>query len=76
MQTKQYNFIQIQGIKEEPKKMRTLENKPFWWTVYTIYCMIPVSIYVWFLWRKTKEVTTTLCKQTIECRHFIARAPR
>lgn len=36
--------------------MRSINNKPFWWTVYVIYCMIPVVIYAWYLWRRTLEV--------------------
>lgn len=39
------------------KTMRSINNKPGWWAVYIVYCMIPVVIYCWYLWQRTKEVS-------------------
>lgn len=36
--------------------MPTIENKPLFWTIYGIYCMIPISIYAFYLWKRAREV--------------------
>lgn len=37
--------------------MRSINHKPGWWALYIVYCMIPVVIYCWYLWKRTKEVS-------------------
>lgn len=38
------------------RAMRSMNYKPGWWAVYFIYCAIPVSIYIWYLVRRAREV--------------------
>lgn len=35
--------------------MRHMNYKPGYYLTYFIYCMIPVTIYVWYLWRRRNE---------------------
>jgi hypothetical protein len=36
--------------------MRHINYSPGYWGVYFVYCMIPISAYVWYLYRRVKEV--------------------
>lgn len=35
--------------------MRSINYKPGWWAVYFVYCMIPIAIYVRYLYKSAKE---------------------
>lgn len=37
------------------RMMRKMNYKPGYYLTYFIYCMIPVSIYVTYLWRRRQE---------------------
>jgi hypothetical protein len=37
------------------RMMVNMNYKPGWYLTYFIYCMIPVSIYVWYLLKRRKE---------------------
>lgn len=38
------------------KDLPTIENKPLFWSIYGVYCAIPVVIYAWYLWKRAREV--------------------
>ncbi|XP_044593567.1 calnexin-like isoform X1 [Cotesia glomerata] len=35
--------------------MRSMNHKPGWWAAYFIYCSIPITIYIWYLYKRAKE---------------------
>lgn len=38
------------------RAMRYMNYKPGWWALYFVYCSIPISLYVWYLTRRSKDV--------------------
>ncbi|XP_059483645.1 calnexin isoform X2 [Neocloeon triangulifer] len=46
------------------KMMRRMNYKPGYWGIYFIYCLIPISCYVWYLYRRSKEDTQADAKKT------------
>lgn len=36
--------------------MRRMNYKPGWWALYFLYLLIPASCYVFYLYRRAKEV--------------------
>lgn len=49
--------------------MENVEQKPGWWTIYIIYCLTPVLIYIWYLYKRCKEVKSQP-KCRLACRLF------
>lgn len=50
----------MQGVNiSDKEELPTIENKPLFWTIYGIYCMIPISIYAWYLWKRSREVLSS-----------------
>lgn len=45
----------------EKEETTAIDNKPLFWTIYGIYCMIPVTIYAWYLWKRAREVFIEKC---------------
>lgn len=43
------------------RAMRYMNYKPGWWALYFVYCSIPISLYVWYLTRRSKDVVCALC---------------
>lgn len=36
--------------------LRYMNYKPYWWAAYFVYCSVPITIYVCFLWsRRNKD---------------------
>lgn len=54
--------------------MRHMNYKPGWWALYFLYLLIPASCYVFYLYRRAKEVeTVTLMRDflyaSVDCLH-------
>ncbi|XP_043493413.1 calnexin-like isoform X1 [Polistes fuscatus] len=37
------------------RMMRSMNYKPGWWALYFCYCMVPITIYVWYLIKRSRE---------------------
>jgi hypothetical protein len=48
--------------------MKALNYKPGWWALYFVYCAIPIGIYVYYLWKRVAEVTTSC---SVYCRFLV-----
>lgn len=55
------------------RMMVNMNYKPGWYLTYFLYCMIPVSIYVWYLLKRRKE---DLIEEVDVKSHLAAVAPK
>lgn len=51
--------------------MVNMNYRPGWYLTYFLYCMIPVSIYVWYLLSRRKD---DLFDEVFQCRRFPVHA--
>ncbi|XP_055682566.1 calnexin-like isoform X4 [Lutzomyia longipalpis] len=51
------------------RAMKSMNYKPGWWIMYFIYCLIPISIYGWYLCRRyhsaSSEVFFSICNDIV-----------
>lgn len=51
-----FEYIEQGESMNKKKEMATIQNKPLFWSIYGIYCAIPVVIYALYLWKRAREV--------------------